>query len=67
MIDALSLGRRANLISQHRDYFARNAARMQYAAFVASSVPIGSGAIQSAIRRVVNMRMKSNGMFWLEV
>jgi hypothetical protein len=40
---------------------------MQYAAFVASSVPIGSGAIQSAIRRVVNMRMKSNGMFWLEV
>src|SRR5437773_10024834 len=40
---------------------------MQYAAFCAAKVPTGSGAIESAVRRVINMRMKSNGMFWLEV
>jgi hypothetical protein len=67
VIDALAVGRRAKAVSQHRDYFARNAARMQYAASEAAQLPTGSGAIESAVRRVVNMRMKSNGMFWLEV
>lgn len=67
MIDELTIGRRAKEVSQHRDYFVRNAARMQYAAFKAAKIPTGSGAIESAVRRVVNMRMKSNGMFWLEV
>lgn len=65
-IDALAVGRRANDINEHRDYFVRNADRMQYAAFEAAKIPTGSGAIESAVRRVVNMRMKSNGMFWLE-
>jgi hypothetical protein len=67
MIDGLAVGRRAKDISEHRDYFARNVDRMQYAAFESAHIPTGSGAIESAIRRVVNMRMKSNGMFWLEV
>jgi hypothetical protein len=66
-MDALAVGRRAKDISEHRDYFVRNAKRMQYAAFEAAHIPTGSGAIESAVRRVVNMRMKSNGMFWLEV
>lgn len=67
MIDALAVGRRAKDISAHRDYFARNTARMQYDAFVQAKIPTGSGIVESAIRRVINMRMKSNGMFWLEV
>lgn len=29
-------------------------------------VPIGSGAVESAVRRIVNMRMKGNARFWLE-
>jgi hypothetical protein len=29
-------------------------------------LPIGSGAIESAIRRVVNQRLKGNGMMWYE-
>ncbi len=66
-IDQLAVGRRAKDINEHRDYFVRNKARMQYAAFRAARVPTGSGAIESAVRRVINMRMKSNGMFWLEV
>ncbi len=65
-IDGLAIGRNAKEISEHRDYFLRNAKRMQYASFEAARIPSGSGAIESAVRRVVNMRMKSNGMFWLE-
>jgi hypothetical protein len=29
-------------------------------------LPIGSGAIESAIRRVINLRLKGNGMMWYE-
>ena len=28
-------------------------------------MPIGSGAIESLIRQVVNLRLKGNGKFWL--
>ena len=66
-IDALAVGCRAGDISEHRGYFAHNVQRMQYQSFVEAKVPIGSGYVESAIRRVINMRMKSNGMFWLEV
>lgn len=66
MIDELAVGRRAPAVKEHRDYFVRNAARMQYAAFEAAHVPTGSGYVESAIRRVVNMRLKGNGTFWLE-
>ena len=27
-------------------------------------MPCGSGAIESGIRRVINLRLKSNAMFW---
>lgn len=66
MIDELSRGRRAKDVSKHRAYFADNAFRMQYASFKAKKIPRGSGAIESAVRRIVNMRMKGNGTFWLE-
>lgn len=29
-------------------------------------LPIGSGAIESAIRRVINLRLKGNGLMWCE-
>ena len=29
-------------------------------------VALGSGAVESAIRRVINLRLKGNGMFWTE-
>jgi hypothetical protein len=64
-IDQLTVGRRAREIGKHRDYFERNKERMRYRDFRIKSVPRGSGAIESAIRRVVNMRMKGCGTFWL--
>jgi len=35
-----------------------------YVKFWRRGLPLGSGAVESAIRRVVNLRLKSNGMFW---
>ena len=65
LIDEIAIGRRARQINEHRDYFARNHARMQYASFANARVPRGSGAVESAIRRVVNQRLKGAGTFWL--
>ena len=40
------------------------AGRMDYAKFRRRHLPVGSGAIESAIRRVINLRMKGNSIFW---
>jgi hypothetical protein len=42
------------------------AGRLQYPTFRKLGLPLGSGAIESGIRRVINLRMKNNGMFWRE-
>jgi len=65
LFDQIAVGRRASAVNKHRDYFIRNARRMNYQSFKAAKIPIGSGSVESAIRRVVNMRMKGNGTFWL--
>lgn len=39
---------------------------MEYARLKRRGLPIGSGAIESAIRRVVNLRLKGNGLMWLQ-
>lgn len=48
-----------------KTYFFDNQKRMKYAQFRHKRMPIGSGFIESAIRRVVNLRLKSTGSFWL--
>ena len=37
---------------------------LDYAKFRRRHLPVGSGAIESAIRRVINLRMKGNSIFW---
>ena len=37
---------------------------MSYRHFRAIGIPIGSGAIESTIRRVINQRLKGNGLSW---
>ena len=39
---------------------------LRYATFRRRGLPSGSGAIESTIRRVINLRLKSNAMYWLE-
>lgn len=45
-------------------FFRKHAVRMRYQAFLHAGIPIGSGAVESALRRVVNLRMKGPGSFW---
>jgi hypothetical protein len=40
------------------------AGHLAYATFRRRHLPLGSGAIESAIRRVINLRMKGNSIFW---
>lgn len=50
------------------DYLRRHgeAGRLSYPHFRGLGIPLGSGAIESSIRRVINLRLKSNGIFWGE-
>lgn len=41
-----------------------DAGRLDYTKFNEIGIPGGSGAIESSIRRVINLRLKSNGIFW---
>ena len=59
-------GRNSKEIQSHRNYFVKNSGRMMYAKVKALKMPIGSGAVESAIRRVINMRLKGAGIFWRE-
>jgi hypothetical protein len=42
------------------------AGRLAYATFRRRKLPVGSGAIESAIRRVINLRLKGNSVYWKE-
>ena len=43
-----------------------NEGRLNYPQVAAQHFPMGSGAIESLIRQVVNLRLKGNGKFWLK-
>jgi hypothetical protein len=67
VIDAvreLCRGRNSKSIRTHRDYFIKNQSRMAYAKLLGMKLPIGSGAIESTVRRVVNLRLKGASLFW---
>jgi hypothetical protein len=54
----------AAALKKWQNYFERNHERMQYATFKAAHIPCGSGCVESAIRRVINLRLKAAGSFW---
>jgi hypothetical protein len=57
-------GRNSKAIRTHYHYFIKNQSRMAYAKLMAMKMPIGSGAIESTVRRVVNLRLKGPSIFW---
>lgn len=54
----------SKIMKKFKSYFVSNSTRMQYEASRAIKLPTGSGVIESAIRRVINMRVKAPGSFW---
>jgi hypothetical protein len=53
--------REIRYVTKHSD-----AGRLRYDCFRCRGVPIGSGVIESTIRRVINLRLKGNGIYWTE-
>jgi len=67
-VERLCRGKRGKAWARERDYLLRNAraGRLDYAKARRAKMPIGSGAMESAVRRVVNLRLKGAGIFWHE-
>ena len=63
-VQAICRGRNSKAIKTEREYFVRNEHRLSFPAVKALNLPIGSGAIESSIRRVVNLRLKGPCTFW---
>ena len=59
-------GTKNALLRRERDYFIKNRSRMNYGEVSDKQLPIGSGAMESSIHRVVNLRMKGTCIFWKE-
>lgn len=55
---------RKKALNKWGNYFQKNKNRMQYFQFKDLGLPQGSGTVESAIRRVINLRLKSCGSFW---
>lgn len=47
-------------------YFEKHLTHMTYMDFDEMNLPVGSGQVESAVRRVVNLRFKAPGSFWKE-
>jgi len=45
------------------EYFGDHS-KFQYKTFRDATLPTGSGTVESAIRRVINLRIKGTGLFW---
>lgn len=58
-------GRNARAIDTHLGYFVANHRRFAYPEIHRLGFPLGSGAMESTIRRVVNLRIKGNSIYWL--
>jgi len=59
-------GKSLPVVEKELTYFERHKDRIKYNYFRRNKIPIGSGTVESAIRRVINLRMKAPGTFWKE-
>jgi hypothetical protein len=58
--------RRGKKMKKALAYFEKHTARMAYPDLDARHLPVGSGGVESAVRRVINARFKAPGTFWNE-
>jgi hypothetical protein len=63
---ALATTQRSKAIPRALGYVETHAHRMRYVTLETRQLPIGSGQVESAVRRVVNLRFKAPGSFWME-
>jgi hypothetical protein len=65
LVDDISNQKKKAEAESKLSYFSDQPQRFAYPQVKAMKLPIGSGAIESLIRQVVNLRLKGNGKFWL--
>jgi hypothetical protein len=65
-LHALAITRRGKALTRALRYLEVHAHRMRYVTLEARKLPIGSGQVESAVRRVINLRFKAPGSFWTE-
>ena len=65
-LDQACLGTGDDILLRERRYFKKHMQHLDYHKMKANNLPIGSGAVESAIRRVINLRLKGAGIFWHE-
>ena len=65
-IKSASVKTQSTIVKTEKEYFLKNESRMQYAKIAQMGFPMGSGAMESTIRRVINLRLKGPGIFWLK-
>jgi hypothetical protein len=65
LVEAISNPRKQASAAAKLPYFSDQPQRFAYPQVKALNLPISSGAIESLIRQVVNLRLKGNGKFWL--
>lgn len=51
-------------LTKQLGYFERHKDRMHYDQYEKAKLPIGSGIVESTVRRVINGRLKAPGTFW---
>jgi hypothetical protein len=59
-----SPAKRKKALKRFKNYFSDISHRMQFSTFRNLGLPTGSGCVESAVRRVINLRLKSPGIFW---
>src|SRR5215813_8740617 len=65
-LQALATPYRSKAITRAWGYLETHTHRMRSVTLEARKLPIGSGQVESAVRRVVNLRFKAPGSFWTE-
>lgn len=65
-INQLCDGSRNDLLLREQEYFNKHLPHMRYKEIKDKKLPIGSGGVESGIRRVINLRLKGPGIFWHE-
>ncbi len=65
-LEQLSVTYDIDEIIEELQYFKKHITHMQYAIFDKMKLPVGSGQVESAVRRVINLRFKAPGSFWNE-
>jgi hypothetical protein len=63
----LATTHRSKAIPRALGYVEAHAHRMRYVTLEARKLSIGSGQVESAVRRVINLRFKAPGSFWREM